>query len=252
MLVRQLEIGAGRPKICVSVTGRDENEIIEQLKQVKASRADLTEWRVDYYTNVSELEKVGTLLCTMREVLQDMPLLFTFRTKEEGGEREISPQDYEQLNLYAAKSGYVDLIDVELEKTDKGIAKMRQELDQRQELKVYITASYHDFQKTPPVQEMVERLEKMKEQGAHIVKLAVMPQCRQDVINLMEASLKVQGEVPVITMSMGEMGRISRVAGGLTGSAVTFGAVGEVSAPGQIECNRLHQMLCWVNGNIII
>lgn len=252
MLVRQLEIGAGRPKICVSVTGRDENEIIEQLKQVKASRADLTEWRVDYYTNVSELEKVGTLLCTMREVLQDMPLLFTFRTKEEGGEREISPQDYEQLNLYAAKSGYVDLIDVELEKIDKGIAKMRQELDQRQELKVYITASYHDFQKTPPVQEMVERLEKMKEQGAHIVKLAVMPQCRQDVINLMEASLKVQGEVPVITMSMGEMGRISRVAGGLTGSAVTFGAVGEVSAPGQIECDRLHQMLCWVNGNVII
>ena len=117
---------------------------------------------------------------------------------------------------------------------------------------VYITASYHDFQKTPPVQEMVERLEKMKEQGAHIVKLAVMPQCRQDVINLMEASLKVQGEVPVITMSMGEMGRISRVAGGLTGSAVTFGAVGEVSAPGQIECDRLHQMLCWVNGNVII
>lgn len=247
MLVRQLEIGSGRPKICVSVTGRDEDEVIEQLKQVKASRADLTEWRVDYYSNVSKLERVGALLCTMREILQDMPLLFTFRTKEEGGEGEISSQDYEQLNLYAAKSGYVDLIDVELEKTDKGIVKMRKELEERRELKVYITASYHDFQKTPSVQEMVERLEKMKAQGAHIVKLAVMPQCRQDVINLMEASVRAQGEVPVITMSMGELGRISRVAGGLTGSAVTFGAVGQVSAPGQIECDRLHQMLSWLN-----
>ena len=247
MRVRQLEIGDGRPKICVSVTGKNEDEILEQIKQVRASKADLAEWRIDYYRDASDLEKVGELLCKIREALQDMPLLFTFRTKEEGGEREIGQQDYEHLNVYAAKSGYVDMIDVELEKSEQGVATMRKAIEEMKGTEVYIVASYHDFNKTPPVQEMVQRLGKMKQQGAHIVKLAVMPKDRQDVLNLMRATIETMGDVPVVTMSMGELGKISRIAGSFTGSAITFGAIGEASAPGQMDCDKLCRILDWLD-----
>lgn len=247
MVVRQLEIGTGRPKICVSVTGKDDDEVLEQIRQVRASKADLAEWRIDFYQDVSELKKVGELLCRIRGVLQDMPLLFTFRTKEEGGEGRISEQDYEKLNQYAAQSGYVDLIDVELEKSEQGITRMRQAIEEMKGRTVYIIASYHDFHGTPPIQDMLHRLEKMKQQGAHIVKLAVMPKDRQDVINLMKAAIEMQSDVPVVTMSMGKLGKISRIAGSFTGSAITFGAIGEASAPGQIECDRLYQILNWLD-----
>ncbi len=48
---------------------------------------------------------------------------------------------------------------------------------------------------------------------------------------------------PVITMSMGPIGQLSRVAGSVTGSAVTFGAGAEASAPGQLGAAELKQIL---------
>lgn len=244
MLVRQLVIGEGRPKICVPVVGKNEQEIMEQMRKAKESKADLVEWRVDYYPDFRQKERVGELLCNIRQVLEDKPLLFTFRTKEEGGERQIEQEAYEQLNVFAAKSGYVDLIDVELEKMDGGIAKIRQQV---QDTKVFIVASNHDFEKTPSTQEMVERLKEMQHQGADIAKIAVMPHSRQDVLNLLTASVQMQlGSTPIVTMAMGKLGMISRIAGDFSGSAITFGAMEMASAPGQMDCERLYQILNWL------
>jgi 3-dehydroquinate dehydratase-1 len=56
-------------------------------------------------------------------------------------------------------------------------------------------------------------------------------------------------EKPVITMSMGSVGALSRVCGEMSGSALTFGTVGAASAPGQIPVGKqkalmssLHEM----------
>ena len=49
--------------------------------------------------------------------------------------------------------------------------------------------------------------------------------------------------LPVITMSMGDYGKVSRVAGKSFGSAMTFGCLGKASAPGQINVDDLRAIL---------
>ena len=46
---------------------------------------------------------------------------------------------------------------------------------------------------------------------------------------------------PVITMSMAGTGIVSRMCGEVFGSALTFGAAGKVSAPGQIDVERIKE-----------
>ena len=109
-----------------------------------------------------------------------------------------------------------------------------------------VIASNHDFNTTPPREEIVSRLVKMQEMGADIAKIAVMPQSRRDVITLLSATEEMTSEharIPVITMSMGKTGVISRICGETFGSAVTFGSAGRSSAPGQLDAEELEKVL---------
>ena len=107
-----------------------------------------------------------------------------------------------------------------------------------------VIASSHDFESTPSVEDMRNRLLSMEELGADAAKLAVMPCEEQEVLNLMQATLQADREmrIPVITMSMGELGAVSRMSGRLTGSAVTFASAGTASAPGQIPVEKMSEM----------
>ena len=104
----------------------------------------------------------------------------------------------------------------------------------------------HDFDKTPDKDEIISRLIKMQKLGADIPKIAVMPTCKKDVITLLAATEEMTTshvDTPIITMSMGGTGLISRLCGEAFGSAVTFGAVGKVSAPGQMKASDLGDIL---------
>ena len=93
---------------------------------------------------------------------------------------------------------------------------------------------------------MVKIMEKMQQLGADVVKLAVMPESSRDVLALMEASLEMfenKGKCPFITMSMAKAGVITRLAGDLTGSAVTFAAAAQASAPGQVSAWKMPEIL---------
>lgn len=82
----------------------------------------------------------------------------------------------------------------------------------------------------------------MQDLGADIVKFAVTPRSERDVLRLLDATLAMKEDhntTPVITMSMGKLGVISRICGEVFGSAVTFGTAGKASAPGQLPANQL-------------
>jgi 3-dehydroquinate dehydratase-1 len=86
----------------------------------------------------------------------------------------------------------------------------------------------------------------MNDLDPDMVKLAVMPQSFSDVLSLMEASRNFADQnpmMPVISISMGEEGLLSRIAGEMTGSVITFGTEKEVSAPGQIPRKDLEEIL---------
>ena len=99
----------------------------------------------------------------------------------------------------------------------------------------------HDFERTPPEEEIIRRLELMESKGADICKIAVMPQTPEDVLTLLKATHRRQqfSKVPLITMSMGNLGMVSRLAGEVFGSAATFGSLGKASAPGQMAVEDL-------------
>ena len=224
--------GQGAPKICVPIVEESREEIWEKAEEIAGLPADLAEWRADFYKDVFDTEKTAAVLKGVKERLGDKGLLFTFRTKGEGGSRAVGPDAYDRLNEAAALAG-ADLVDVEVFFEEEWSGERIRRL---QEAGTRVLASNHDFQKTPAVEEMVRRLLRMEELGADAAKLAVMPVKRQDVLNLLQATLTAHEKlsVPVVTMSMGAPGMISRICGGLTGSAMTFASAGTASAPGQI------------------
>ncbi len=241
--IRNLEIGKGMPKICVPIVGRTKQEILESAKEAIVEHPDVVEWRADWYTEVFRWECVEYMLQGMREILGEIPLLFTFRTQQEGGEQAIELLAYQELNERAAGTKLVDLIDVELSSGEETVKKL---IKTAHTFGVKVVVSNHDFEKTPSKEEIVARLQKMQELGADLPKIAVMPQCRKDVLTLLAATEEMAGtyaDRPIITMSMAKDGVISRLCGEVFGSALTFGAAGQTSAPGQIEVEKLRGVL---------
>ncbi|MDO5293641.1 MAG: type I 3-dehydroquinate dehydratase [bacterium] len=241
--VRNVVIGAGIPKVCVSIIGKTKEEILSEARAINISKADVAEWRVDWFEQVFEIEKVKETARELREVLSEMPILFTFRTLKEGGEKEISDVYYTILNKEIAATGSVDLIDVEAFTGDQIVEEIIEVAHQNQ---VFVVASNHDFYKTPDKEEIINRLRKMQDLGADISKIAVMPQTTQDVLTLLQATDEMRTKYatgPIITMSMGAKGVISRVAGEFFGSALTFGARKKASAPGQMGLEELDSVL---------
>ena len=241
--VRNIEIGSGVPKICVPIVGVTKDEIIAEAKTFDSIPVDVVEWRVDWFEGVFEFDKVEDVLKDLREALGETPILFTFRTSKEGGEKAIEAEPYKELNIAAAKTGYVDLVDVE---AFTGETAVKQIIETAHATGVKVVASNHDFHKTPAQEEIVSRLCKMQELGADIPKIAVMPQNKKDVLTLLSATREMSEEHadrPIITMSMAGTGVISRLCGEVFGSALTFGAAGKASAPGQMEVEDLKTVL---------
>lgn len=231
--------GDGIPKICAPVVESTREDILRMAEAVYKSEADIMEWRVDYYKDFHNIDETTRTLSAIKTVIKDKPLLFTFRTLHEGGEADINYNEYFAL---LSKAGIgADLVDVEIYRNEN-----IKELTGLLKKHVAVIGSYHDFNGTPPTEEMAGRLVYMKSMGADIPKIAVMPKKRIDVINLMEASLLARerlGGEPVITMSMSGMGVISRIAAETTGSVMTFGCIGKPSAPGQIEVKKLKELI---------
>lgn len=249
----KLEFDTEIPKICVPIVGTKEAEIIKTAEKLVAAQVDLVEWRADYCSWILEDERLCLFLQKLRNTMGATPVLFTIRTTAEGGELSLSFEQYIHTLQVAAQSDCVDYIDVEMFWQDRALpesesvteASIREAVQTLQQ-HVQVIGSYHDFQGTPEAVQITKRLLTMRENGADIPKMAVMPQKKEDVLSLMCATLQAKRQIPdtpIITMSMGALGAVSRVAGANFGSAVTFGCYGETSAPGQIPLEELRVVL---------
>ncbi len=241
--LRNITIGQGHPKVIVPIVASSAEAIVAKSKALRSLPLDMVEWRADFFEDILDPDKTRAVLHSLRAALLETPLLFTFRTKKEGGEKEIDPAEYTALNKLAACSGLVDAVDVEL---FSGDAIARENIKNIHAAGVIVIGSNHDFDKTPDKDELLRRLRKMQDMNADIPKLAVMPKSRADVLALLCATEEMYtnyADRPIITMSMSGLGAVSRICGEVFGSAMTFGAVGQTSAPGQIAVERLNTVL---------
>lgn len=248
--VRNLEIGRGRPKIMASIVGKTQDEVLEQAKMMVSCPVDIVEWRLDWFEGSCDTCLCSNLSQEIRAAIGGAPLLMTFRTKDEGGERKLNGRDYEDFYTALIDQSCADLIDAELFKGNEIFSRL---VEKAHSKNIKVIGSSHDFEKTPEKAQIIARLCKMQDLGADILKISVMPQNRSDVIALMDATRQMYEEYatqPLITISMGPLGLASRLVGETYGSAATFGAAAAASAPGQISVDDLETVLTIVHKGI--
>lgn len=241
--VGSLELGKGQPCIIVPLTSSALPDLLLEARDLASLPVDMAEWRVDMFGSgpVQEHEVLGAL--EQLKAVLPVPLLVTFRTCAEGGNRPLSPEAYASLCTALCRSRLPDLMDVEAFTDIRRAASL---VALAHDCGIPVVASSHDFSATPPENEIVRRLLSMQNDlDADVLKIAVMPASRADVLTLLSATQKACDLVsrPVITMSMGPLGVISRVCGQSFGSAATFGAARAASAPGQMNVRDLHAVL---------
>ena len=235
-------IGKGKPLVCVPVMESSKEEILRETRRLEEAHTEMIEWRVDAFENVESPNAIREILNEMKHIIKESILVYTFRSKNQGGCKALSAADIYDIHQVAAESDVVDFIDVEYfeaKNPQKEIAMLR-------EMGAYVIASHHDFEQTPDTEVIRMLLEQIRESGADVVKLAVMPQNMWDVLHLLEETNRFHEnhpDYPLITMSMGAKGGISRVAGEFFGACVTFGAGGQASAPGQLPVKQLEEIL---------
>jgi 3-dehydroquinate dehydratase-1 len=235
--------GGAHPLICTPLVGRTPEAVRAELAAILAKKPDLIEWRVDFFEGIGNAALVIDVAGSIRKAAGAIPVIFTCRAMNEGGERiALDETDVVKLYVAACASRCVDIIDYELSNASANLARLR---DASRDNGVAMIMSYHNFQFTPDTAVLTAKFEEAKRLGADIAKVAAMPIGPEDVLTLLGATLKASETcgIPVIGMSMGGVGSISRILGWVYGSAVTFAVGKNSSAPGQIPIEELRVLL---------
>lgn len=198
-------IGKGKPLVCVPVMESSKEEILRETRRLEEAHTEMIEWRVDAFENVESPNAIREILNEMKHIIRESILVYTFRSKNQGGCKALSAADIYDIHQVAAESDVVDFIDVEYFEAKNP----QKEIARLQEMGVYVIASHHDFEQTPDPEVIRMLLEQIRESGADVVKLAVMPQNMWDVLHLLEETNRFHEnhpDHPLITMSMGAKG----------------------------------------------
>lgn len=235
--------GGRLPAVCAPLVGRTPEALAAETAAVAAKQPDLLEWRVDFLADIAQTSEVLRAAAAVRGASAGIPVLFTRRARREGGQ-PIPLDEPQVLALYEAvvASGTVDLVDFEMGNDPAHVAQVRSLTRQRG---LPLVLSFHDFQRTPPDEELQARFAAAQSLGGDIAKVAVMPQSAEDVHRLLGATLQASRTlaIPVISMAMGGLGAVSRLCGGAFGSALTFAVGAAASAPGQIPIEEVRAAL---------
>jgi 3-dehydroquinate dehydratase I len=242
--VRGRPLAGGRvPAVCAPLVGRTRERLLAETAAVAAKRPDLLEWRVDFFEGIADTKAVVDVAAALKQAARDIPLLFTRRSSREGGE-PIALDEARVVALCRAvcASGQVDLIDYEMSQDAQHVAQVR---DAARAAGVQLVLSFHDFQATPAADALQQRFALAQQLGADVAKIAVMPRGMDDVLTLLAATLAASDalRIPVISMAMGGAGAVTRLAGGLFGSALSFAVGEQASAPGQWPIEELETAL---------
>lgn len=241
--VRGKVIGGPDPLVCLPMVAGEKSELLAQAGELMPLAPDLLEWRIDGFDAVEDSTACLDALADLKAAMGQTPLIFTCRIDAEGGFREIPRDKRLKLIIAALKSGGVDLVDIEMCNDPDFVAAVRQTAA---DSGARLILSYHNFEETPEEAFILDKLAQAQEMGADVAKVAVMPRDYGDVLALLNATWKARSgkvRIPLVTLAMGPEGGITRLAGGLFGSDITFAAGKTISAPGQLPIGDLRQVM---------
>ena len=246
-----------RPAIIVPVQATAAEEIARQCGAIADTGAvDVIEWRIDPV--IAAITSVRNTDLEPRDLAEavlnlapyvttaGLPVLMTLRTGFEGGQAEVGEDVYTEI-LRTVISGLAEeaglqepakrsagvtwALDVEIERS--GATEL---IEAAQDRGISVVASHHNFAGTDSAEAMGATFTAMADAGADVAKIAMMPTSGADVAELLGATARAEETlgIPVLGISMGQLGRASRIMGADFGSCATFAQLGESSAPGQI------------------
>ena len=214
-------------KLIVSVMPRSIEEA-QAIDVLRYQDADIIEWRADFLPKEAILQVAPAIF----EKFAGRELVFTLRTRAEGGQIELSSEEYVQIIKEVAQLYQPDYIDFEY-------FSYKDVFDQMLDFP-NLVLSYHNFQETP--ENLMEILSELTSLNPKIVKIAVMANTEQDVLDLMNFTRgfkTLNPEQEYVTISMGKVGKVSRITSDVTGSSWSFASLDEASAPGQISLSSM-------------
>jgi 3-dehydroquinate dehydratase-1 len=243
VLPGQTAATARMPIICTPLVGRTRDAVLAEVQRVVPKQPDLLEWRVDFFEGIGNHAEVIALATGIRKAAGGIPVLFIRRSIREGGEK-IALDEAGVLAMYAAvmESRTIELIDYEMVNEPAHIAQVRA---QSKASGIQLVLSFHNFQATPTQAELCAKFALAQSLGADIAKVAVMPQRMEDVLTVLSATLESSQKlaIPLISMSMGAYGSLTRLFGWTCGSAMSFAIGAAASAPGQVPIEDLNTVL---------
>ena len=213
----------------IAVSLNDEN-FEENLKKAKTLGADAVEYRIDGFRN-RDIEHCKEVINYGNSL--GLKAILTIRAKWEGGIEEIP----NRLDYYYSLTPLVDFVDIELKAEEferEEVARVVKNSGKK------LILSYHDFEKTPCNDEIEEIFSQMVAKGADIAKVSFKANDYEDVSRLL--CIAARQPIPTIAISMGEKGKISRVAGFVFNSVITYCALEKAFAPGQLTVEEMVEL----------
>ncbi|HXD39619.1 MAG TPA: type I 3-dehydroquinate dehydratase [Ramlibacter sp.] len=240
-------VGTGAfPLIITPLVGRTPSDLTAELEAILPKKPDLLEWRIDFFEGIADIDLVIETARRVKRAAGPVPILLTRRSTTEGGQPIPIPEPA-VIAMYcrACEERCIDLIDYELSNAPEHLRQLREVSSGNG---IPMIMSYHNFEFTPDIDALLGRFVQAQKLGADIAKVAVMPKDPQDVLTLLSATYQASQatSIPLISMSMGGIGSISRIMGWVYGSAATFAVGKSSSAPGQIAIDDLRATLAIV------
>jgi 3-dehydroquinate dehydratase-1 len=164
-----------------------------------------------------------------------IPLILTLRHATEGGRWDGS--NAERLDLLAPALGNVAALDVEILRDA-----VPPTVETAARTGTLVIGSYHHFERTPSTDELEVLVNRGRDQGADIVKLATWIREPDDVVRLRRL-VDDFSDTLICVLGMGPLGAESRVTLPVAGSCLTYGFLDESAAPGQIAAPDLRTRL---------
>lgn len=208
--------------------------LVELAARAREEGADLLEVRVDLFKKV-DLGSLEKDLKVIRQKIK-LPIIATVRRKDEGGGHSYSER--ERLHLLKSLTPLIDALDIEL-RSKRIIGEVIREARLKRKK---VLVSYHNLLKTPADEELENIVCQAKERGGDIVKIAARAKNKDEVARLMTFTYRCPGK-PLVSISLGRVGTISRILAPFFGSCLTYGYVDSSAAPGQLNVSQLKQEL---------
>lgn len=169
-----------------------------------------------------------------------MPVLLTVRDPVEGGIGALSSKARQAL--FSQLLPHANLLDVEI----ANLTEFPGLLEDAHRRGIIVIASFHDFKGTPDLDRMLSRIYAAKAVGVDAVKLATTTNCNLELGVL--SALQEIAVLPMATMGMGSLGRVSRLLLASLGSVLNYGYLDQPTIPGQWPASRLRTLIRELRG----